>query len=317
MKSQLESTPHARIPADIDTPDKLIYGLTARQAAILAVTALTCYGMWRALRHLLPTVVTFAVFIPIIAVAVVVALGRRDGLSMDSWLRSALLFHRAPRRAVPAPEGAIAAPRWAPDLPAGAAGPTPTVLRLPAKTISEDGVIELGPNQAATMVATTTVNIGLRTGDEQWALLGGYGRWLNSLTGPVQIVVSAQRADLTGYATRVSESAAGLTNTALADAADDYANFLLDLAARRDPLWRTVTIVTTANSPRGAENEAIRRGEQAASALGALGVDSRVLDGNAVIAVLTSAVDPYQFADSSWGRATPQTAITAPEGSMP
>ncbi|MFE9694970.1 hypothetical protein [Micromonospora sp. NPDC005806] len=33
----------------------------------------------------------------------------------------------------------------------------------------------------------------LRTGSEQGALLDGFGRFLNSVTGPAQIVVAAQR----------------------------------------------------------------------------------------------------------------------------
>ena len=43
-----ESFPHARIPADVDTPDKIVYGLTARQLAILAVAAVVCYGLFAA-----------------------------------------------------------------------------------------------------------------------------------------------------------------------------------------------------------------------------------------------------------------------------
>ena len=163
--------------------------------------------------------------IPIIGAATVMALGRRDGLSMDQWLIAAARSSRTPRRLVPAPEGTTAPPGLG-ARPAPGRGPAPGVLRLPAESIDPDGTITTGPATAATMVATTTVNIGLRTGDEQWALLGAYGRWLNSLTGPVQVVVSAQRADLTGYAARVADTAAGLANDALADAAADYADFL-------------------------------------------------------------------------------------------
>jgi protein ImuB len=46
------------------------------------------------------------------------------------------------------------------------------VLRLPARAISEGGVIDTG-SQAVALVACTTVNINLRTGDEQAALIGG------------------------------------------------------------------------------------------------------------------------------------------------
>ena len=44
--------------------------------------------------------------------------------------------------------------------------------------------------------AVSTVNFALRTPAEQDALTAAYGRWLNSLTGPVQILIRAGRADL-------------------------------------------------------------------------------------------------------------------------
>jgi hypothetical protein len=204
-----------------------------------------------------------------------------------------------------------APPGWAPQLPAADA---PAVLRLPAQAIGGDGVVDLGGGRVGCLVAATTVNIGLRTGDEQAALLVGYGRWLNGLTNPVQMVVSAQRADLTGHALRIADAAAALPVPALADAASDYARFLLEIAVRRDPLARTVTVTCTA-SGRNAAGEAARRAEQTAAALSALGVDARVLDGGCVTGVLTAAVDPYQPGDASWPRALPDSPITILGGS--
>jgi hypothetical protein len=89
----------------------------------------------------------------------------------------------------------------------------------------------------------------------------------------------------------------------------DYAQFLHDIAQRRDPLWRTVTIACHATGPH-AEAEATRRAEHTATALAALGSQTRVLDGPTALAVLTAAVDPYAGGDASWPRAIPHTPIT-------
>src|SRR5207248_1515980 len=78
-----------------------------------------------------------------------------------------------------------------------------------------------------------------------------------------------------------------------------YGEFLLDIAAERDPLWRTVTIACTATGGKGAPAEAMRRGEYTANALSALGVTARVLDGPTATAVLAASVDPYQYTDAS------------------
>jgi PrgI family protein len=299
---------HARVPADVEAPDRILWNLTARQVAILAAAAAVGYLLWQAVGSRVPLPVVAAMVIPVAGVAVALALGRRDGLPLDAWLWAATCYRRGPRRAVPAPDEIPTAPGWAPAT-TGPAGPAVSVLRLPADAIGDDGVIDLG-GAAAVLVAATTVNVGLRTAAEQAALVGGYARWLNSLTGPVQVVVSAQRVDLTGHAQRVADAAQTLPHPALADAALDYADFLADIAERRDPLWRTVTIACHATGPHAAA-EAMRRAEHTATALAALGAQTRVLDGPTATAVLTAAVDPYTGGDTSWPRATPTTPITA------
>lgn len=305
-----DTSPRARIPADVDTPDKIVYGLTARQLAVLAVAGVAVYGVYKAVGPLVPQPMLIAMFVPIAGVAIVLALGRRDGLSMDVWLLAAIRHSRGPKRlgAVP-PAGADPVPAWAPAT----AGPVLSVptLRLPARSIADSGVIDTG-TRAVALVAATTINIGLRTGEEQTALIGAYGRWLNSLSTPVQIVISAQRVDLSSHAQRIADAAGNLSNPALAEAARDYAEFLNDLAAKRDPLWRTVTIAVTARGEKGRDAEVLRLAEHAASALSALGAQTAVLDGGRATAVLTCAVDPYLPADVSWPRATPDAVITGP-----
>ena len=39
MRNEIDYTPRARIPADVDTADKIVYGLTARQLAIVSVAS--------------------------------------------------------------------------------------------------------------------------------------------------------------------------------------------------------------------------------------------------------------------------------------
>lgn len=300
----------ARIPADIEAPDRILYQLTARQVAILAATIAVCYLLFTATRQTVPLPVAAIVLAPILGAAGAVALARRDGLPMDQWLHAALVYRRTPRRAAPAVEAAGPLPGWAPleRRPV-----QPALLRLPASAIADNGVIDTSDSRAVALVAATTVNVGLRTGAEQAAIVGGYARWLNSLTGPVQIIVSAQRFDLAGHADRVAAGIPAMQHPALADAALDYAHFLLDIAEQRDPLCRTVTVACTAvGSPRTAPAEVLRQAEQTATALAALGAQTRVLDGEQAAAVLTAATDPFQPADAGWPRSLPQHPVTGP-----
>jgi hypothetical protein len=294
----------ARIPADVDAPDKIVFDLTARQVAILAAAAAVFWLAWHWLARVVPLPVFGLAMIPFAGITVALALGRRDGLSLDRWLLAAILHRRAPHRLAPA--GATPPPAWAPT-PTGPPPPMPAPLNLPADAIGEDGTITT-PTGAVALVATATVNIDLRTADEQAALVAGYARWLNSLTGPVQVVISTRRADLTGHALRIIDTAQTLDNPALADAALDYADFLLDIAEQRDPLQRTITIALSATGPAAAV-QARRAAEQCAASLSGLGVSIQVLDGATTTAVLAAATDPYQYSDASWPRAAPHTPV--------
>jgi hypothetical protein len=191
----------------------------------------------------------------------------------------------------------------------------PAPLRLPADAIDEHGEIHLAGSRAA-MVAATSVNLALRTSDEQAALIDTFGRWLNSLSTPTQIVVSAQPVDLHSAARTLAAAAAELTHPALADAAADHAAFLDDLAQRRDPLRRQVLIVTSTTAGERGEHAARRRADDTVRALSGLGVTARALDGHAVTEAIACAADPYR-PPRPGGLAAPDTVITGPSRATP
>ena len=332
--TSMEEPPiRARIPADLDTPDRLVAGLTAHQLLILAAAAVPLYAAWQGLGNRVPLPVLAAVIAPVAAIAVAVALGRRDGLSLDTWLMAALIHRIRPRRLVPAPDpGPPPPPGWAPAGTGADRDPRPAALRLPAQAFGRDGVIRTSSGSSVVLVAASTVTTGLHTPSEQAMLLGGYARWLNSLTGRVQVVVSARRVDLGTRALRVAETAHRLAHPALAAAAIEHAEHLLDLAEDGEPLTRTVTIACTADTtpatarpgdPRrrdrdqaahagiGATGEAARRGARTAAALAVLGSRCRVLDGAEATALLTAAVDPWGPAGPDWPRTPPGSPVTA------
>ena len=310
MDSSSTDAVRARIPADVDAPDRVLFGLTARQVAVLIAVAAPAYLAWRALQGRVPDLVLVAATAPVAAAAVALAVGRRDGIGLDTWLAAAVRHLRQPRRLAPAadpPTGAA----WETTAAPGTRNPSP--LRLPANAVEADGAIDVRGHASAAVVAATTVNTGLLAGAEQAALVATYARWLNSLTGPVQVVVSARRFDLGAHALRAVTRAERLPSPVLRGAAHAHAGFLLDLAVDRDPLSRTVTITCTAPGPvSAAGQEAARRAARTAQALSALGVRSAVLDGAAVTALLTASVDPFAAADAGWPRTPPDAVVTSP-----
>jgi hypothetical protein len=301
-----EAPLRARVPADVERPDKLAFNLTGRQLVILAVTGLLLYSAWTAVATRVHPLVFLAFAVPVAAVAFLLAVGRRDGISLDAWVWAALRHRRSPHRLVPADGPVVAAPAWV----ATAAGPgdwlpLPAPLRLPAKGITGEGLVDLGPDGTTGLVAAATVAFGLRTPAEQNGLVAGFARWLHSLDGPAQIVVRAQRVDLTYLADRFLAAAPALPHPALEEAARVHAEFLEDLAGRRELLHRQVTVAV--RSRRGPHHTAHAAAE-AVRALSGCEVPARVLDGPDAVTRLAASLDPGAPA------ATPTYATPAEEG---
>jgi len=274
-----------RLPADVDRPDRILAGLTARQLAYLAVATVVLGSTYRPLAATLPPAAVAALLAPPAVAALLLALGRVDGVGADvlarAWLRHRR--HRAPM--VPAPDGIPALPAWA------GGDPRCAPLAFPAAGF-DDGVVDLGDAGAALLARASSLNFGLRTDDEQQTVVAAVGRWLNSLTGPVQIVVRAERADVTALVDAVEDAAPALPHPALEDAAREHARFLRDLAARRDVLRRTVLVVFTAPAGPDAAAALRRRAEDSTGALAAAGITLTPLSDDEAVAALAHAAEP-------------------------
>jgi hypothetical protein len=247
-----------RIPADVDLPDRVIGPLTARQVAILAVTGLVLYATWTLTRVVVPVAVFVALAIPFGASAAVLALGQREGISLDRMLLAAIRQRITPRHRVSAPEAVHPAPAW---LSAQASAATPgragrtrpgaagearicsSALRLPAEAVTDAGVIDLGRDGVALVAVASTVNFALRTPAEQQGLVVSFGHYLHSLSSPVQILIRAHRLDLSAQISELRQGCGGLAHPLLEAAALEHADYLTHLSEQSDLLRRQVLLV--------------------------------------------------------------------------
>lgn len=287
-----------RIPADIEREDRILAGLTARQLVILAATAALLWVIFMLTRGLVPPLLMLACCSPVMAVAAAFALVRRDGLPLDRLVLAAVRQRLAPSRRIPGE------PVPTPAFLAPYAGQAPAPLGLPVTAITETGVIDLGAEGCAAIVGCSTVSFALATYGEQEAMVAGFARCLHGLTTPIQVLVRAERIDLTPMAARLRAAAPVLPDTALEQAADEHAEFLTDLAARSELLWRQVLLIVRDPGPdtpadpteettgEGGYTPVLRLAEQAAAALTATGVSASVLDGPKAAAVLAASCDP-------------------------
>lgn len=345
-----------KIPADIDRDDRVMFGLTARQLALLGVTGTALYLLWTATNRVLPIPVFLAIAVPIAATAGVVALGQRDGVGLDRLLVAAIKHRLAPHRRVAAPEGVRPVPEWLTEHTHDPDQPTPrrasarqdlaaAPLELPAAGVTRTGIVDLGCDGLALVAVCGPVNFALRTPAEQDALVAAFGRWLHSLSAPVQILVRAHRLDLTPQLQELTDGARSLPHPALEHAARDHADFVSSLAARSDLLRRQILLVLRedlrsavsvdglgggsvaaqlrnlrrrrhpdpapdAAARHAAETRLVRRLTEAADLLGGAGITVTALDAGQATAVLASACDPDTLLPPSAGLAGADEVIT-------
>ncbi|GAA1291786.1 PrgI family protein [Saccharothrix xinjiangensis] len=349
-----------RIPADVDLHDRVLGPLTARQLAILAAAGAVLYLLWAATRTLVPLPVFAVLAVPLGAASAMLALGRRDGVPMDRLLLAAIGQRLAPRHRVTAPEGVRPVPTWlataahetAADTPgrngsARSEQVAPSALRLPAEAVTDTGVIDLGADGLTVVAVAGTVNFALRTPAEQESLVASFGRYLHSLTAPVQVLVRTEHLDLSAPIAELRERAGGLPHPALEAAANEHADYLDQLGRQSNLLRRQVllvlreplgtaaptdglggpgplTVLTSlagarrrqagehvdAGARRAAESRLVRRLGEAIELLSPAGITVTPLDAGQATAVLASACNPDSLLPPSAGLAGADDVIT-------
>ncbi|WP_305038913.1 PrgI family protein [Frankia sp. ArI3] len=290
-----------RIPADVDRPDQILAGLTARQLTVLVPPLLLAAAVFWVARPYLPMPVVILLCGPLVAVGVAVALGQRGGLPLDRYAAAALAHRRTPTVQTALPTGGQpAVPGWVPDVPG--AHPAPVAARPLATGIDTAagggaGVVDLG-DAVAVIAEVDATNITIATGQERAAKVTAFARMLNALHGPLQITVRTVPLDLTDYVDAMNEHARRHAHPALADVAAEQAAFLADLGRGRALRARQILLTARRPVPAGrggrdaAAGQALRQLEDAAGLLATAGVGVRILDGAALGRLLAAAAHP-------------------------
>jgi hypothetical protein len=280
----------AKIPANVDQEDRVLLGLTVRQAGILAATAVALYLLFQASRPLVPPLVFLplgALVLVLVAVAVTMS---RDGLSLDRFALTALRHARSPKRQALAPEGVGRPPNFLDDAMAQSRN-DPAPFEAPLRQVESDGVVDLGRDGASLLATCSTVNFALRTPAEQDVLIGGFAQWLNALTGPVQVASSSRPVHLAGRVAALRDAAPGLPHPALEAAAREHADFLEDIAGRGYLLDRGVLLVVHEEGSDAGVHLA-RRVAEATAHLAGCEVGVRQVEARDATAIIHAALNP-------------------------
>jgi PrgI family protein len=276
-----------KVPADVELEDKLAFGLTARQLALLAGSGVCAYGAYLLLTPLVPAPVALAAPLLVVLGGLLLALGRHDGMSGDQLALALGRYLRAPKQRLLAPDG----------LPAPLARRSPVpraaTLEIPVRRILRNGLVQLADGSHCLLVEARGSSFELRSQVEQTAFVDCFARFLNSRGEPVQLTVRSEPASLTPHAARLEHAAAALPRE-LAAAAREHAAFLRELAHESRLLRRRIVLVlgSKQREPDLAAASLGRQAAEAAQILAGAEVALRPLRGEEAAALLAASLDP-------------------------
>lgn len=277
--------PPVRVPADVDLEDRLAFGLTGRQLAILAATLACAYAVEALTASLAPRPLALAAAALVGGAGLMLAIVRRGGLRGEALALAAARHLLAPRRLVLAPDG----------LPGALPGPRLRLglLEPPVVRVRASGVVELADGSHCRILRARGTSFALRSPEEQAAYVAAFGRCLNGLAEPLQIVVRRESASLEGHAEAVERAASELPGPARAAAAE-HARFLRALGGGETPLWRRSILVVVSSRDRAELAEAAleRAAAQATELLRGAEVSLSALDGAETAALLARVIAP-------------------------
>jgi hypothetical protein len=275
-----------KVPADVELEDKLAFGLTARQLALLAGSGVCAYGAYLLLTALVPAPVALAAPLLVVTCGLLLALGRHDGMSGDQLALAVGRYMRAPKQQLLAPDG----------LPAPLARRSPAraaTLDIPVRRILRNGLVQLTDGSHCLLVEARGSSFELRSQVEKTAFVDCFARFLNSRAEPVQLTVRSEPASLTPHAARLEAAADGLPRE-LAAAAREHATFLRKLAHETRLLRRRIVLVlgSPQRDPELASASLTRQAAEATQILAGAEVALRPLSGEQAASLLSASLDP-------------------------
>jgi hypothetical protein len=282
------------VPADVELEDRLAFGFTGKQLALLAATAVSAYGSFLLLAPLLPTPLAAAAPLLLAVVGIFLALVRHDGLSGDQLALALARFTLTPKRQVLAPEQL---PRPLPGSPRQA---QVAPLDIPIRRVLASGLVELTDGCYCRLLSAQGASFELRSADEQAAFVSAFERFLNALTNSVQISIASEQTSLRPQADQIADATASHT-AGLRAAALDHARFLRSLGETQPLQRRRIVLVLRSSEQQAslAEIALARLTTEAIELLRGADVALQPLDGEQAAALLARNLDPPGPLDGS------------------
>lgn len=135
---------------------------------------------------------------------------------------------------------------------------TSTQLHLQIAEI-RDNLLILKNGGVRAIVKTSSVNVHLKSEDEQNAVIYSYQNFLNTLEFPIQIVVRSKKLDLDNYLDDLGGIAKKQTHTLLKEQTVDYIDYIKRLIEYADIMQKEFYVVVPYDPPRAKKPTLIQK----------------------------------------------------------
>lgn len=133
-----------------------------------------------------------------------------------------------------------------------------TQMYLPVAEI-RDNVTILKNGGIRAVLRTSSVNIHLKSEEEQNAIIYSYQNFLNTLEFPLQISVRSKKLDLENYLDNLKEIAGKQTNRLLRDQTTDYIDYIERLIEYADIMQKEFYVIVPYDPPRAKKPTLIQK----------------------------------------------------------
>ena len=118
----------------------------------------------------------------------------------------------------------------------------PTQDFVPIRDI-KNGIMILNNGDLRMILMTSSLNFGLKSADEQGAILVQFQNFLNSIEFPIQISIQSKRLDIRPYLTMLEEREKAQLVDAMKIQVHEYISFIRDFTSRTNIMSKNFFIV--------------------------------------------------------------------------
>ncbi len=119
---------------------------------------------------------------------------------------------------------------------------------IPIKQV-RDGIIILKNRGLRSVLMVSSINIALKSRDEQEAVMHQFQSFLNSLDFPCQIIVQSRKTNITGYIEKIKKMEEEQKNELLKQQTAGYREFLEDFVSKESIYTKNFFVVVPYSPP--------------------------------------------------------------------